>query len=181
MKNKTIIFLASIALVISAISCNNKTEYETRKVDNLFALDIPTYMYDIDLDNAEASLSVGDSLQERYVMVIYETKEEIESYGLEVELTLDYYSEIVIEIFGQAFNNPKIEQVNEEPKVINGIPSLSFEIRGEFTEISENIYSYVTVFESDKSFYTLYIWGYETDERNFAPEAHHITESFKEI
>jgi len=181
MKNKTIIFLASIALLLSAISCNNKTEYKTRKVDNMFAIDVPTYMSDIDLENPEAALTVGDSTQERYIMVIYETKEEIAAYGVDVELDLAYYSEIVVDMFGQAFKDPKIEQVNEEPKVINDIPSLSFEIRGEFAEIGADIYSYVTVYESDKSFYTVYVWGYELDERNFAPEAHHIAESFKEI
>lgn len=180
MKNKTIIILSALALIFT-VSCNTETTYNSKQVDDMFSLDVPTYMSDINLENPEASLTVGDSLQERYVMVIYETKKEIESYGVDMELDINNYSDIVIEMFGQAFTNPETKKVTEEPTSINGITSLSYEIRGEFSEIEADIYSYITILESDKSFYTIYIWSLETDERNFAPEAHHISESFKEI
>jgi hypothetical protein len=180
MKNKTIILFAAIALIL-IVACNTETKYETRQVDDMFSIDIPTYMTDINLENPEASITVGDSLKERYVMVIYETKQEIEEYGVDMELDINNYSEIVIEMFGQAFTNPETKKVTQEPKPINGITSLSYEIRGEFAEVGAGIYSYITILESDKSFYTIYIWSLETDERNFTPEAHHIAVSFKEL
>jgi len=180
MKNKTIIILSALALIFT-VSCNTETTYNSKQVDDMFSLDIPTYMSDINLENPEASLTVGDSIQERYVMVIYETKKEIESYGADIELDVNNYSNIVIDMFGQAFTNPETKKVTQEPTQINAITSLSFEISGGFDEVGEDVYSYITILESDKSFYTIYAWSLKSDERNFAPEAHHIAESFKEI
>ncbi len=180
MKKNAMIILSAITLLFTA-ACNNETEYKTEKIDGMFSIDIPLYMHNVDLENPEASLSVGDETLERYVMVIYETKQEIEDYGVDMELDVNNYSNIVVEMFGQAFVNPQVTKVTETPKSINGVPALTFEISGEFAEVGEDIYSYVTVFESDKSFYTVYAWSLKTDERNFAPQAHHITESFKEL
>ncbi|MGV6861137.1 MAG: hypothetical protein ACWA41_05165 [Putridiphycobacter sp.] len=178
---KSVHYLFGILMTVMVWSCQSETTYSPKIVDNMFSLDLPDYMYEIDIQNTEAALTYGDSIKQRVVMVIYETKEEIAAYGVDMELDVTNYSDIVVEMFSQAFSNPAVKVLDESPKDVNNIPALSFEIRGIFEEIGQEIYSLITVYESDKSFYALYTWCYEIDEIDFGKEAKVITESFKEI
>ncbi|HIP36764.1 MAG TPA: hypothetical protein EYG85_07900 [Crocinitomix sp.] len=180
MKNRNLILTILLALIVLS-SCQTKTKYNTVNVDDMFTIEVPTYMKEMDLGNPDAAYTAGDSLLERYLMVIYETKKEIESYHLDVELTHEYYGELVVDMFAQAFTNPSVELLNKTTEEINGIPAYHYRVVGVLAEVGIEMYSSVTVYESDKSFYTIYAWSFITDERLFSKHTKYMANSFKEI
>ena len=61
------------------------------------------------------------------------------------------------------------------------MPSYSYEMRGVMEEIDTDIYYYITVLESDLSFYVIYSWCFADDEAKFSPDIVKIANSIKEL
>ena len=181
MKKSLNLLLVSILTVFTFTACNLKTEYKAKTIDSIVSIDIPTYMAYQDMENPEASLQYGNLLKEHYLMLMIETKAEIASYELGYDFTLESYADITLENFQAAVDNPELKKLSKMPRMINGMKSFPYEMRGEFEEINENIFYYITVLESDKAFYTIYSWCLEGGEKRFKNEMKIIAKSLKEI
>ena len=113
MYKKVSVIAAVVFMSLLTVSCNTKTKFESKEVAGMVTMDIPSYLSPQDLENPDASLEYGNLFKEHYLMLILETKEEIESYDLGYEFTLEDYAELTIESFADAVGGPEVNQVNE--------------------------------------------------------------------
>jgi hypothetical protein len=181
MAKKVSVVLLGIFISFLVMSCNSKYKFVTEEIDGTVTMAIPNYLTPQDLDNADASLQYGNLYKEHYLMLIFETKEEIASYDLGYEFTLEDYAELTIESFSEAVDKPNVSQVNEKPNVINKMPSYAYELRGKLDEIDTDIYYYITILESDQSFYVIYSWCLSSVEDKYSADMIKIGSSIKEL
>ncbi len=153
-----------------------------------FDIKIPDRM-DIMTDlNAEASLQygyvkeMGLEVKEHYLIVLMETKEEIETYDLDVEFDAMSYSEISVESLGNGLDEYNILTTNPEVEKVNGMDCVKSQMQGTLfgPQGNINVYYKLGVFEGDKAFYQVLTWCIEEQKGEFEADMDMIIESFVE-
>ncbi len=176
MKLKAIRKVAALALVALLVSCTpSKVEYKTKKVEDLFQFDMPTYMTKLNLDNPDAILEYGHLFKEHYVMVITESVEELAEYDLSFDL--ESYSELMIENIKTSLDGAKVQKL--ERTAINDIAAKSFKVWGVFPDNEAGIFYYITILKSSDRFFSFYTWTLKEREDRHINAMEHMTESFK--
>jgi hypothetical protein len=181
MKNKRSVILG-LFLSLLVVSCGDGiTKYEKKEIAGMVSVDVPDYMSPQDLENPEASFEYGNIFKEHYLMMMIETKAEIASYNLGYEFTLEDYADLTVEGLSETIMNADIVKDNETPNNLNGMPFYSYNVNGLLAEVNMRIYYYISVFESDKSFYVVYSWCPAKDKNTYKPDMIEIANSMKEI
>lgn len=178
MNNLKWIGIVILAVVITA--CSGAIEYNNMSFDNnQYSLDVPTYMEKQASGNEATSMEYGNEMRAHFAMVIAETKQSLEDVGL--DFTIEDYADFAVNFTKDAITDAQVERVHDDIKVINGLESISFKLRGIFEEIGEELFYYITIFKSDDNFYNLTSYTTVGKEAKYTPVIETMINSFKEL
>lgn len=181
---KTLKF-AVIAFVLAGLaSCKGEMAWKTDSATEYYTVDVPEHMevmYDL---NAEATTqygyvkSVGGETKEHYLIVITETHDEIESYGLDMEFDAESYSEIAVSSLEGGLDEYEVLTKNPKVEQVNGMDVVKNQMRGSLGSV--DVYYQLGVFEGEHGFYQVLTWCIEDQKDEFKGDMDKIIDSFKE-
>ncbi len=163
---------------------NADGDWRTISTNSYFDIDIPTKMV-IDPElNEEASVQysyvedVNGTVKELYMIVIMETKEEIESYELDMEFDALSYGELSVANLEDGLDT--YEVLTKDPKIetINGLDCAKYEMAGSLGVVG--VYYKLGVFEGENAFYKVLTWTLEDQKSEFKGDMDKMIGSFKE-
>ncbi len=171
--------IAGVLLTILFLSsCNiGETKMVTKNAGDLFTVDVPEYMEELDLGNPYANIQYGNMVDEHYLVILREAKSDFLFSGFHIDV--DYYAELQLEAFIESVDDPVITEL--ETKTINGLATKNFEIDGILPENNLPIYYNFTFYESETAVYSLTTWTLAERERVHKENMYKIVNSLKEL
>jgi len=180
---KSINIVAILMLIIINWSCGSSETSETKfkpfKYYSDFQLDLPEYMTEVDLQNADAQMQYGDMLKEHYALIIMENISDLVDLGF--DFNIDDYMGFALENVMNTISNSKSERVHKTIQNETGIDYISYKIWGTLEEENIDVYYRLTIFKSDTRFYNLMTWCMADDERTYDPIMDKMIRSFEEL
>jgi hypothetical protein len=160
------------------------SDWRTISTNSYFDVDIPTKMVISTELNDEASVQyeyveeVGGTVKELYMIVIMETKEEIESYELDMEFDALSYGDLSVANLEGGLDTYNV--LTKEPVIetVNGLDCAKYEMAGTLGTIG--VYYKLGVFEGENAFYQVLTWTLEDQKSEFKGDMEKIINSFKE-
>lgn len=158
--------------------------WRTIDQDTYFDVDVPSHMEAETGLNAEASLQyayveqVGDEVKEHYMIVLMETKEEIESYEMDMEFDALSYGDLSVNQLGEGLDTYEVLTKDPQVETVNGIDCVKYEMEGSMGDV--NVYYQLGVFEGEKAFYQVLTWTLTEQKSQFKSDMEQIINSFKE-
>jgi hypothetical protein len=181
-KTTKVLFLSAFALLFFQ-SCKKDVVYETVRVQKQFSVEIPTMLLEAQTLHEEASLQYQNLLQELYVIVLNESKADINQMIHEEEalsnFTPDFegYVKLVTENMELRV---RLENVSElEDLKING---LNAKIQTFETDIEgHTAYYRVGFIEGKKDYYQVMTWTLKSKQDAHEEKMIHMVQSFREL
>lgn len=178
------IFFIPLLMFFAFIFLSGKGAWKTIDQSEYFTVKVPSYMslsYGL---NEEATVEyqyveeIGGEVKEMYLIVLFETKEEIESYNLETEFNALSYAELSAAQLGEGLDSYEI--LTTEPKVveINGMDCVKYVMRGSMGDV--DVYYKLAVYEGKKAFYQVLTWTLASQISQFNADMETIISSLKE-
>ncbi|MFN3939337.1 MAG: hypothetical protein ACK4IY_02040 [Chitinophagales bacterium] len=127
----------------------NFTEYRYK---NKFVIYVPNYLIPDDSLNLHAQLTFSDFSNEVFLLVINESKSELQKIGIQPSAA-EYYT-FTKESILLSIENATI--TSERSNTVNGLKTLTCEINGTFA--GQKVFYILSVFESDTDYYQLLAW-----------------------
>lgn len=180
MKMPLILLLIAAGLSVAYTGVNSQEL--AKHTNKYFTLYAPAYMEKSNDLNSEASLQlayvekVNEEVMELYTIVLVETKKEIASYNLEVELHALSYWELAVKSLEGSLTN--YEVLTESPQVekINGNDAVRSEMYGELGEVS--VRYKLAVIEGKKAFYQVLTWTIDDQLAYFTKDMDKMLDNF---
>lgn len=169
-----LIISLSLSVLLSLIALNSKAQFTKKTFGHVFTMEIPDYMTKtIDLNTA-AIVQYQNAKKETYVILIEDSKEELELAGMKLSKK-DFFEE-----FMKDYTTEMIDYKPESAtEFVKG--DLNF-IQSEFTFKSGevDIYMIATVIESKTHFYKILTWTLKNFKSNYKKDFEKIINSFSE-
>lgn len=146
------------------------------KVNEQYAITLPADMQAVANLHEYASLQQADSTKPLYVVVIDESKAEMQKHELDYDLSI-YFNNLVAVKFIEAL--PGVTIAPPVKIKINGADALVSGITG--TTASGEVYYKVAVIETPSSFYQVLIWTTASQKNEMEKEMDKIIHSFREL
>lgn len=162
----------------------SETKFDTKKVNNLYSIDIPDFMVSTTDLNDEASLQYNNLYKEKYIIVLDEDKE-----TLIADLkSFDLYDEkrTLIEMFSEAKESfiineaSVIGKISRKSSKINGMSASITEFDSNVAGIPEAVTYYLAFVEGKDNLYTIMAWTLTSRKADFKDEAMKMIKSFRE-
>lgn len=160
-------------------------EWFTVEVDSLFKMDLPVTMSEKKDLNEEASLEyaymqkVSGVVKEHYVIVMTDTKAEIDSYDLRFEFDAMSFSEAALESVVEGYDTYEILTTNPEVESINTMDCVIYEIEAALGDVKT--YHMLAVFEGQQAFYQVLTWTLVDQKTDFSEKMIQMINSFSEL
>lgn len=165
-----------------------------RNMENEFVIDLPDRMEAMNDLNPQATIQYGDvrrkideagdtTILENYLIVLVETKEEILSYELDVEMDALGYREVSIASLSAGLEEYEITPEEAEEEDLNGLTCVKSEMTGWLYNAAggkTEIFYKFAVFESETAFYQVLSWCIADQKEEFNEEMEMIINSFSE-
>ena len=175
--NRNYILSALLILVFIAFnSCVKETVFNEVKVNGQFSVLIPEYLTPSAGLHQQASLQYQNEEKEIYVLVIDESKADMQAYDLDYDIET-YYKNIVSTPFTEKIKNGKVSIPGMQE--INGNKALIAEITGILNGI--DVYYKLAVIETNKRFYQVLTWTRLDRKENYEKDLLKIIESLREV
>lgn len=160
-------------------------EWFTIEADSLFKMDLPSNMSEKKDLNEDASLEyaymekLGGVVKEHYVIVMTDTKEEIDSYNLSVEFDAMSFSQAALESVVAGYDTYEILTAQPVVELINEMDCVIYEIEAALGDVKT--YHMLAVFEGRKAFYQVLTWTLLDQKQEFKDKMTEMIYSFAEI
>jgi uncharacterized protein YcfL len=171
MQKSLLVFLLSLLLA----ACSGSDHREIQ-VNNLYSLELPVEMKPVANLHDDASLQQVDEQRPLYVVVIDESKEEMQKHELDYDLDL-YFTNIVSQSLVESL--PEVSISPAEKKTINGFSALVASVTGKAD--TTGVFYKIGVIETPSAFYQVLTWTTGTQKQALETEMNDIVESFKEL
>lgn len=176
-----IIFITLTSIILS--SCQPSDAVKTVTVENRYSVSIPSFLTEVHNLNEDASLQYQHAWKEFYVIVIDESKEEMEKALTVNNLTgsysndVDGYANLLLKGFEQAISvSSKSDLVDT---LVNGMPAKLITISGRAEGI--NAYYALAFIEGKKHYYQIMTWTLDSKEYEYKENMNRILYSLKEF
>lgn len=162
-----------------------ETKYDTKKVNNLYSVDIPDFMVSTTDLNDEATLQYNNLYKEKYIIVLDEDKEtlisDLKSFGLydEKRSLLDMFAEAKESFIIN--ESSVIGKINRKNKKINGMDAALTEFDSNVAGIPEAVTYHLAFVEGKENLYTVMAWTLTSRKADFKDEAAKMISSFREL
>ena len=152
MKKITLIMTVALLLIIS-VTANSQTKFVEKKIGHVYTINVPDYMTKTLELNSAATCQYSNVKKNAYMIVIEDSKEDLELVNSKYTNPGDFYEDFV-KSFSQNKENVQVSEVKN--LVINGNKA----VQSEMTAVvdSTNIYYLLTVVETKSYFYKLLCW-----------------------
>nr|MBC7613258.1 hypothetical protein [Pseudopedobacter sp.] len=177
---KTTIFLLTI---FALNSCKPNDEQKTVKVDRKYTITIPSFLTKVSSLNEDASLQYQHAWKEFYIIVIDESKLEMqkalddnnfnESYSNDIK----GYSELVLKNFEQKMSNAHKSTITDT--LVNNMPARLLTISGQVSGI-DAFYS-LGFIQGKERYYQIMAWTASSKEFEYKDKMKQIIYSLKEF
>jgi hypothetical protein len=171
---KQVRVLSALLLVALIWGCSSESEFREVYVNDLYWIDLPSYLDSTAEFNSDASLQYVNKEKAVYIMVIDQPKAEYEAADMQVSLD-DYYGLVALQ-----FSEGKEHSSADEPNTINvnGMRSLQTEATGK--ENTHDIYYKLAVVESESHFYQILVWTLLKQKEKYSNDLQKMIDSFHE-
>jgi len=138
---KKTFFISILLLFTTIFTSHTKAEWKTIDDNELYSLSIPVYMEAMDDLNSEASHQFGYTEKkggetlELYMIVLFETKKEIESYNLKTEFDALSYSKLAVKSLKGGLKKYKVLTKNPVVEDLNGMKCVKTEMWGALSNV----------------------------------------------
>lgn len=163
-----------ILLSVTSLFACSPDDREVR-VNNKYSITLPEGMKPVTGLNEEASLQHADEAVPLYVVVIDESKEEMQQHDLDYDLDL-YYNNIVSRNFVESLSEVSISEPAKDS--ISGSPAYLVDVSGKAE--SGSIYYKLAIIETPSAFYQVLMWTTAGEREEQQPVMEKIARSFKE-
>ncbi len=149
-----------LLISFTLISCASDNEDQVVTINDTYSLTIPSFLKQVDNLNEEASLQYQNGIKEFYVMVIDESKAELQQALEDNDLqdlyqnNLDSYSELLINSMVASLRDSKHTTVIKD--TIGGMPARITSIKGEIDDVK--IFYSLAFCEGESRYYQVYTW-----------------------
>jgi hypothetical protein len=160
-------------------------EWFTVQADSLFQLDLPINMSEKKDLNTDASLEYAyiaeeaGIVKEHYIIVMTDTKKEIESYGLSVEFNAMSFSQAALESVVEGYDTYEILTTEPQIETINEMDCVIYEIEAALADVKT--YHMLAVFEGNLAFYQILTWTLLEQKEEFKDKMTQMINSFTEL
>ena len=175
--------IALISFILLAVSCNLSKDTKEVKSNNKYSLEIPSSLVENKSLNKAASLSYNNLLEELYIIVLDESKEEMNQVMLVNGLNETYgngligYAELLSQNLMKSVKNGKISKLNKTK--INSLNAYTTEIEGNINGIK--IYYLFAFIEGKDSYYQIMSWTLLNKKQENREKIKNMIFSFKEL
>ena len=163
----------SIILLLGNQLKAQESNFQEKKVGNVYHVSIPDYMTKSYRLNDAASLQYLNAAKETYVIVIEDSKEHLTEAGITFQSPEEFYDH-----FEQTFADNSSKISPKHALTINDYPAVQVEITKPFKEY--NVHYLVTVIESETYFYKMLAWTIEDHKDKYLADFKQIADSFRE-
>jgi tellurite resistance-related uncharacterized protein len=160
-------------------------EWFTVEADSLFQIDLPINMVEKKDLNEEASVEyaymekISGVVKEHYVIVMTDTKQEIESYNLSVDFDAMSFSQAALESVVEGYDTYEILTAEPVIETINQMDCVMYEIEATLGDVST--YHMLAVFEGEMAFYQVLTWTLSDQKAEFKDKMVQLINSFSEL
>lgn len=167
----------------------NTSIWEVQSDGELFELEIPNQMKQMDELNPTAKLEfgyyerLGADVKENYIIVMPHQIAELEEESPNQTHSIQSYAELSVNNMMEGKSSYEI--LNDEAlEQINGMDAIIHEIRASMSvtdSTTVDLYYMLGVFEGEKTFYQVLSWTLLDQKDDFRADMRHMIYSFKEI
>ncbi len=160
-------------------------EWFTVEADSLFQIDLPVNMIEKKDLNEDASVEyayiekISGVVKEHYVIVMTDTKKEIESYNLSVDFDAMSFSQAALESVVEGYDTYEILTAEPVIETINEMDCVIYEIEATLGDVST--YHMLAVFEGEMAFYQVLTWTLSDQKTEFKDKMTQLIHSFSEL
>lgn len=166
--------LFSVSLLLTFLSFESSAQFTKKTFGHIFSMDIPEYMSKtVDL-NTSATVQYQNAKKETYLVLIEDSKEELEIAGMKMSKK-DFFDDFIKD-YSTDMIDFKIEPSVEFTK--NGLNFIQSEFTFKSGEVE--IYMIATVIESNAYFYKILTWTLKNYKNNYKKDFETIINSFSE-
>ena len=169
---------------------NEVPNWEYKQDGDLCEIEIPKRMEFMERLHPEANIKYAevrkdtDRVYENYIMILPETHEEIASYELGFEFTIESYHQQHIKSIGSDMVKYTILTPNAKVEKINGMDAIVSEMQGTLALKDSNlvdIYYMMGVVKGVKAFYQVLSWTVADQQGFYKRDMERMIRSFREI
>jgi hypothetical protein len=177
--------LLAAAFFSTPLAMQTDTDWFTVDDNELFTFELPSYMEKTtDLnDEAACEYQYVDSPYQKggreiYMLVMFETKEEIEEYELDFTFDAKNYWELAVESLTEPLKAVKILSPELRIENFNEMNLTRSFVFAKFGKIK--VYYNLAVYEGEHAFYQVLAWTVNEHFEYYKPDMERIIESFQE-
>ncbi|MDH5381546.1 MAG: hypothetical protein OEW75_11870 [Cyclobacteriaceae bacterium] len=174
---------SAFLLIIFILSACGETTFDKTTINNLYSLDIPSFLSKSEDLNDDASLQYQNVFKEFYIIVIEETQEEFHNLVVENEMEDIYsadfegYTQAVVDILREDIDI--YDETTVLDTIINGLSSKKIEISGKSEDV-EVYYNY-TLVQGKDNYYQILTWTLLGNKEDYVKDMNRMTNSFREL
>lgn len=162
-------------LAVSFFSASAQTKLVEKRIGHVYFLSVPDYMTVTKELNKSASLQYQNIMKEAYVIVIEDSKAELDELGMKFTDPQDFYegfiTDFTADLENKKFTGTKRIKVGKNDAVQSEVSAL-------FN--SNPIWYLITVVESPTHFYKIISWSLEENKDKLKPDYIKMVNSFHE-
>lgn len=169
---------------VEAKAISVQTFREITIVDE-FRISIPKAMVPTTGLNNEASLQFQNGDLELYLILLEESKKELESVwsrsaseSEDLSMIMQY-GQMQLERLGESIHIKK--KIGPKNLTINKLAASRLEISGSVPNLSEDLFYLITFIEGDEKIYTIMSWTLDNNKKDYHNTFKHISNSFETI
>ena len=158
---------------------------ETREVNGLYSMDIPTILNSTTDLNDDASLQYNSLYNEKYIIVIDEDKQEfvdafilIDEYDKSISV-VDNYANVQLAFMDESVT--VLEESSLKSMKINGMDARVKAMDGTILGVPEEISYWLGYVEGENTMYTIMTWTLKSKKISNEKEANDMINSLKEL
>jgi hypothetical protein len=164
-----------LLLLSLVIACSGSEDHDVH-VNNQYAIRLPVTMKPVSYLHEDASLQQEDKSLPLYIVVVDESKEEMEKHELDYNLDL-YFENIFLRRITEAFPGASVSQPIKDS--LDGLPAIIVDITGRADTVE--VYYKAAVIESSSHYYQVFTWTTTAKRSALDPQMKKIIYSFREL
>jgi hypothetical protein len=164
-------------------SCQSVDEEQTVTIENKYSISIPSFLTKVNELNDDASLQYQHAWKGFYVIVIDESKSEMQKALNDNNLAESYtndikgYSNLVLNAFEQDLSGSQKSVITDT--IINNMPARLLTVSGRVADV-DAFYSLAFI-QGKKRYYQIMAWTLSSKEYEYKDQMNRIMYSIKEL
>jgi hypothetical protein len=164
-------------------SCQSVDKDQLVTIENKYSISIPSFLTKVNNLNEDASLQYQHAWKEFYVIVIDESKSELQKALIVNNLTKTYsndisgYSKLILDVFERGISGSQKSEIIDT--LVNNMPARLLTVSGRVEGI-DAFYSLAFI-QGKERYYQIMAWTLSSNEYEYRDKMSHVMYSLKEL